>query len=368
MLNSNLLQQQIAVSFLQGIGPVRARLLLSKVPDLSCLFDYSLHELSALTGLSKTILKGMERKKALERAEQELPFIEKNDIQTYFVSDSLYPRRLKQCEDAPVMLYGRGNLDLNPLRTVAVVGTRNATEYGKNICIELIESLIGKNVLVVSGMAYGIDICVHQLCVKHNIPTVGVLGHGLDRLYPQAHKHTAKRMLDNGGLLTEFLPGTQPDRENFPMRNRIVAGMSDATIVVESKDKGGSLITAELANDYSRDVFAVPGNIGQIHSKGCNLLISQSKAHLYLSPEHFLKWMDWDQDKKQAIRQRELFNDLNDDERSVLAILEKEGEQHMDALAYKSQNPISKTSVLLFQLEMNGWVKALPGQKYILVA
>ena len=348
MLNNHLLQQQIAVSFLQGIGPVRARLLLSKVPDIKCLFEYSLHDLAGLTGLSKALLKQMNRELALSLAQKELAFIEKNKIQPFFITDSAYPRRLKQCEDAPVILYGKGNLELNPLRTVAIVGTRNATEYGKQTCEELVRALADKNVLIVSGMAYGIDICVHQLCVRHNIPTVGVLGHGLDRLYPNAHKNVAKQMLNNGGLLTEFLPGTLPDRENFPMRNRIVAGMCDATIVIESKDKGGSLITAELANDYSRDVFAVPGNLGQIYSVGCNQLISQSKAHLYLGPEYFLKWMNWDNDKKPKTAQRELFLDLNAEERVMLSILEKEGEQDMDTLAYKSHFPISKTSVLLF--------------------
>lgn len=367
MLNTHLLQQQIAVSFLQGIGPIRARAILSKLPNIDSLFRYSLKELEDATGITRKLLRQMNRDLALARAEKELHFIQKNQIQTYFFTEENYPRRLKQCEDAPILLYGRGNMDLNPPRTVAVVGTRNATAYGKQTCEELIHALSDKNILVVSGMAYGIDICVHQLCVKHNVPTVGVLGHGLDRLYPAAHKVTAKKMLNNGGLLTEYIPGTMPDRENFPMRNRIVAGMCDATIVVESKHKGGSLITAELANDYSRDVFAVPGNIGQEFSQGCNQLISQSKAHLYLSPDYFLNWMEWKEQKKPKTAQRALFLNLNDEERVVVDILQKEGEQHMDSLAVKSKNPISKTSVLLFQLEMNGWVKALPGQKYVLV-
>ncbi len=367
-MNTNQLQLQIALTFLQGIGSIRARLLLSKIPDINCLFSYSLHELQHATGLSKKILKQMNREEALIQAEKQLGFIERNNLKTFFIQSPDYPRRLKQCEDAPMILYGQGNLDLNPLRAVAIVGTRNATEYGREVCEKLILSLVGKNVLVVSGMAYGIDICVHQLCVKHNVPTIGVLGHGLDRLYPSAHKNTANKMLNTGGLLTEFLPGTLPDRENFPMRNRIVAGMCDATIVVESKNKGGSLITADLANDYSRDVFAVPGNVGQMYSEGCNQLISASKAHLYLSPEQFLKWMDWGDNKKAAKAQRQLFSNLSIDEKTMVDLLQLEGEQHMDALAYKSKMPISKTSVVLFQLEMNGLVKALPGKKYVLVA
>lgn len=366
-MNTSLLQRQIAVSLLQGIGPIRARQLLSKLPDLDSLFSYTLKELEKTTGVSKKLLQNMGREIALEKAANEIAFIEKNNISTYFLTDKDYPRRLKQCEDAPLILYGKGNMDLNPAETVAIVGTRKATPYGVSVCEELIKSFVGQDILVVSGMAYGIDICVHQLCVKHKIPTIGVLGHGLDRLYPQSHLKTAQRMLYTGGLLTEFLPGTLPDRVNFPMRNRIVAGMCDATIVVESKNKGGSLITADLANDYSRDVFAVPGNIGQQFSEGCNQLISQSKAHLFLSPEHFLKWMDWTQKKGDKAPQRQLFMDLNPDEQKMMDLLQNEGEQHMDALAQKSNKPISQTSVLLFQMEMNGLVKALPGNKYAIL-
>lgn len=368
IVNTNPLQLQIALTFLQGIGAVRARLLLSKVPDLQCLFNYSLRELEHATGLSKKLLKHMDRENALIKAQKQMNYFEKNNIHSYFIQQAEYPRRLKQCEDAPVLLFGKGNLDLNANRIVAIVGTRNATDYGREICEHLIQSFVGKNILVVSGMAYGIDICVHQLCVKHGVPTIGVLGHGLDRMYPSAHKNTANRMMENGGLLTEYLPGTLPDRENFPMRNRIVAGMCDATIVVESKNKGGSLITADLANDYSRDVFAVPGNIGQQFSEGCNKLISDSRAHLYLSPEHFLTWMNWSDDKKVVMAQRKLFTSLSAEEKTMIDLLETEGEQHMDALAYKSKMPISKTSVVLFQLEMNGLVRAMPGKKYILVA
>ncbi len=366
-MNSNQLQLQIALSLLQGIGPVRARKMLSVLPDLQFLFTANLRELEHTTGVSYSLLKKMRRQEALQAAEEELNFIHKKGIQTYFYTDVDYPRRLKQCEDAPILLYGKGSLDMNPLKTVAVVGTRNATPYGIQVCEELIQSFIGQNILVVSGMAYGIDICIHQLCVKHGIPTIGVLGHGLDRLYPQAHSSIAKRMLEKGGLLTEFMSGTNPDRENFPMRNRIVAGMCDATIVIESKSKGGSLITAELANDYSRDVFAVPGNVGQQYSEGCNQLISQSKAHLYLSPKHFLKWMDWTAQDKKPTRQRQLFVHLKPEEQEMVSLLENEGELHMDTLAYKSNKPISQTSVLLFQLEMQGCVKALPGKKYALV-
>jgi DNA processing protein len=366
-LEKNLLRQQIALTLLQGIGPVKARHLLSKVSDLSAVFESPLRELSHQTKFTLTSLKKMNRDFALEQAEKYLSYLINNEIQTCFITDPKYPRRLKQCADAPLLLYARGNMDLNPPKSLAIVGTRKATEYGKMVCEDFLQKVAGKNITVVSGMAYGIDICAHQLCLKYDIPTIGVLGHGLDKIYPSQHKSTALKMLNNGGLLTEFLPFTNPDRENFPMRNRIVAGMCDATLVIESKDRGGSLITADLANDYSRDVFAVPGNLGQIYSQGCNRLIQSSKAHLYLGPEHFLKWMDWGEETASKSIQVPLFVDLNPEEQVMVDILKTEGEQHMDVLSMKSKLPISQTSVVLFHLELNGVVRVLPGKKYVLI-
>ena len=366
MNNSNL-NYQIALTLLKGIGPIKARQLLSKLGSIEPLFQDSLVSISKQTEINHSFLKQMNRDRALEEANQHLSYFEKNEIESHFYTSESYPRRLKQCADAPLLLFGKGNLDLNATRIVAIVGTRNATEYGKSVCEEIIKGFIGKNILVVSGMAYGIDICAHQLCVRYGIPTIGVLGHGLDRLYPAEHLHTANKMLETGGLLTEYLPGTNPDRENFPMRNRIVAGMADATIVIESKESGGSLITAELANDYSRDVFAVPGNVGQIHSKGCNLLISKQKAHLITGSNDFLTWMQWKEELKPKSIQRLLFTDFSDEEQLLISILETEGDLSIDSLSTRTKTPVSKTNVLLFNLEMAGAIKTLPGKKYRLV-
>lgn len=358
------LNYQIALTQLKGIGPIKARFLLSKIEEIQSLFHDSYTSLSKRTGITGSFLKQMNREKALEEAKKHVDYIEKQQIISHFYLDKSYPTRLKQCTDAPLLLFSKGNLPLNNSRVVAIVGTRHATEYGKSVCEEMIKGFVGKDIVVVSGLAYGIDICIHQLCLKYTIPTIGVLGHGLDRMYPSEHSGTAIKMLENGGLLTEFLSGTKPDRENFPMRNRIVAGMSDATIVIESKESGGSLITAELANDYSRDVFAIPGNVGQIYSKGCNLLISKQKAHLITGSGDFLKWMQWDEEKKIPSIQTMLFDDFTEEEQGIISILKLEGELSIDSLSTKAKTPVSKTSVLLFNLEMAGVVKMLPGKKY----
>jgi len=353
----------IALTLLKGIGPKKAKLLLSKLDSIESIFNDSYSKISSLTGIGINLLKQMDRKEALAKSDIFQDYFTKNGIKTHFYLEKNYPRRLKHCADAPLLLFSKGNMDFNASKLVSVVGTRNASEYGKSICEELINGFAGKDILVVSGMAYGIDICVHQLCVKNNIPTIGVLGHGLDRIYPSIHKGTANKMILNGGLLTEFLPGTKPDRENFPMRNRIVAGMSDATIVVESKDSGGSLITAELANDYSRDVFAYPGNVGQIYSKGCNALIAKQKAHLITNSSDFLKLMQWEEELKKSV-QTQLFTDLSSEEMSIINLFSNESVLNIDVISMKSNLPISKTNVLLFNLELSGILKSLPGKMY----
>ena len=361
------LHYKLGLSFLFGIGPKKAAVLVSKLGSPEAVFTEDSKYIQQLTGMSMNVIRQMDRKKALEKADQQMEFLDRQNIQTHFYMDLNYPRRLRQCDDAPLVLYSKGNFDPNPTRTVAVVGTRSSTDYGRGLCEELIQEFQGADIQVVSGMAFGIDICAHQLCVKHGIQTIGVLGHGLDRIYPRLHKRTAEQMLENGGLLTEFIPGTQPDRENFPMRNRIVAGMTDATIVVESKGTGGSLITAELANDYNRDVFAFPGNVGQVYSEGCNELIRRNKAHLIIHGKQFLKEMGWQQVVESATGiQKQWFAELTDDERTVCEFLNGSDGEHIDVICLGIKRSVSKISVLLFQLEMKGMVRTLPGKKYVL--
>lgn len=366
-MNNTQLTYQIGLTFLKGIGPRKASQLVSKLGSLEAVFSEKLSSIHHLTGIGKSVLTNMQRDKALHLAEEQVNYVIKHSVATHFYLDANYPRRLKQCEDAPLLLYSKGNLDPNPIRVVSIVGTRASTEYGRNLCEELIHSIKDSEIQVISGMAYGIDICAHHLCVKNNIQTIGILGHGLDRLYPSAHNRTAEQMFLNGGLMTEFIPGTNPDRENFPMRNRIVAGMSDATIVIESKKSGGSLITAELANDYNRDVFAFPGNVGQQFSEGCNMLIQKHKAQLVLNGADFLKQMNWEEQKNAKTIQRSCFIELNEEEQNVCKHLEGSSGEHVDVLSLKTMLSISALNVQLFHLEMKGVVRSMPGKKYSLI-
>lgn len=354
---------RIALSLLHGIGPKKAGQLISKMGGVEPIFTERLATLRKATGFNSDLLKQMDRDHALIEAEKQLEYIVKHKINVHFYLDNNYPRRLRQCADAPLILYSKGDFDPNPVRAVSVVGTRTATEYGKFLCEELIHTLEGNEIQVVSGMAYGIDIIAHQNCVKRKIQTVGVLGHGLDRIYPSAHKRTAEMMLEHGGVLTEFLPGTKPDRENFPMRNRIVAGMTDATIVVESKASGGSLITADMALDYNKDVFAYPGNVGQTHSEGCNLIIQKDKARLITNGSDFLDLMGWIAPKNQSAQRRIQFDQLNSEETEIIQLLGDQG-LHIDVIAMQLKKPVSSISVLLLTLEIKGVIKSLPGNRY----
>ena len=264
-------------------------------------------------------------------------------------------------------MYSKGTVDYNNQRVISIVGTRKATDYGKDFCNELIKDLVPHNPLIVSGLAYGIDVCAHKAALQHNLPTIGVLAHGLDRLYPAQHKSVASQMLDNGALLSDFKSGTKPDRENFPKRNRIVAGMSDLTIVIESSKKGGSLITAHIANDYNRDVFALPGRIGDSQSEGCNNLIKSHKAALIQSAKDIEYVMGWEVQKKNTPIQTQLFVELTPEQKTLTAILSKQDKIGIDKLSLLAKMPMSQTTSLLLNLEFDGVVKSLPGKLYKLV-
>jgi len=355
---------KIALSQLHGVGPVRASQLISKIDTIETLFTESIKSIWLETGFSKTILKSLKREEALIKAEKQVEFNQKSNILTHFFLDKDYPRRLKQCGDPPIVIYSKGNLNLNQTKIVSIVGTRNLTNYGTKLIHELIESLKNQDIQVISGLAYGVDILAHRLCVINKIETIGVLGHGLDRIYPFKHRATAIEMLEKGGLVTEFMINTNPDRENFPMRNRIVAGMADATIVVESKIKGGSIITAELANDYSRDVFAFPGDVDRPFSEGCNDLIRKQKAHLITKGDDFLTFMNWKESQKKIVQQKQLFHDFSPDEMKIIEILEESEELHADVLCMKSGITPSQINVVLFNLEMSNAIQQLPGKRF----
>ena len=363
-MKSHHLEKKIALTLLNGIGPKKAAILVSKMGGVDAVFDTSLKTIHHESGIRMDLLKSMNRKKALEEGFKHCEFIDKHGIQTHFFTDTNYPRRLRQCADAPLLLYSKGQFDPNPSRSIAIVGTRSASDYGRILCEELITHFEGTNIQVISGMAYGIDIIAHQACVRNQIETLGVLGHGLDRIYPSNHRSTAEKMLENGGLLTEFLPGTKPDRENFPMRNRIVAGMTDATVVVESKITGGSLITADLALDYNRDVFAYPGNVGVSTSEGCNFLIRSNKAQMITCAADLLKEMSWVTNKPGKESQHRInLEELSTEEKEIVEFLEDTA-QHIDVISVKLKRPVSQISVTLLTLEIKGLIKSIAGNKY----
>lgn len=311
---------------------------------------------------------------AMRRAEKELEFDENHRIKPLVFNDDDYPQRLRECEDAPLVVYYRGNADLNKQRIISVVGTRHCTVYGQEIISKFISQLkeLCPDVLVVSGLAYGVDIQAHRNALKNGFETVGVLAHGLDYLYPTAHRDTATEMLKQGGLLTEFMTSTNADKINFVRRNRIIAGTADATIVVESAAHGGGLITADIANSYGREVFAFPGNIGMPYSEGCNNLIRDNKAALITSAEDFVKTMGWEQDAKlkkarEKGIERQMFPELTDDETRIVNTLQHTNDLQANIISVKCGLPISTVASTLFNLELKGIVRLYAGGVYHLI-
>lgn len=353
---------QIGLTLIPGVGDVNGKKLIHYCGSAEAVFNSSRKELLAIPGMGMATVNSIVSQNVLHRAEEELNFMEKNNIMALFYEDEHYPKRLLNCYDHPLLLYYKGNKVLNHHRVVGVVGTRKATSYGRRYCNELIEGLQDKDILVVSGLAYGIDSCAHQKSVALDIPTVGVLGHGLDMIYPDQNSKLVVEMQRKGGLLSEFLSKTKPDREHFPKRNRVVAGMCDALIVVESGEKGGALITAELANSYNRDVFAVPGRLNDSFSKGCNNLIKTNRAVLVQSVNDIAYIMGWG--NKIQPKQTQLFNDLSDKEIQLLELLKESGEQSIDNLIIRSGMQASLVANTLLNLELKGVIQSLPGKQY----
>lgn len=363
----------IALTMVPGIGHIGAKHLISGTGNAVDVFRLRKDLPERIPEVSRRVVEALDCPEAIARARQEYEFIRKNRISCLTFHDEAYPSRLRECEDAPVVLFFKGNTDLNSLHVINMVGTRNATDYGTQICASFLRDLktLCPDVLVVSGLAYGIDIHAHREALANELPTVGVLAHGLDRIYPYVHRKTAVDMLESGGLLTEFMSGTNPDRHNFVSRNRIVAGMCDATIVIESAEKGGSLITAELAESYHRDCFAFPGCVNDEYSKGCNLLIRENRASLLLSAEDFVKAMGWDMSvipSEKVNIQRSLFLELSDEEQKIVTILEKRGNLQINSLVVEADIPVHKINAILFELEMKGVVRVLAGGMYQLLA
>ncbi|HXS55036.1 MAG TPA: DNA-processing protein DprA [Hanamia sp.] len=356
---------QIALTLVPNIGDVRSKGLIQHFGDASAVFHAQKKALEAIEGIGLKAIESLLNFKDFKRAEEEIGFIKKYNITPLFLTDKNYPQRLLNCYDSPPMLYYKGNANLNSSKIVAIVGTRNNNEYGKNITEKLVDQLANEDILIVSGLAFGIDSIAHKSCIKNNVPTIGVLAHGLDRVYPAQNASLAKQMISCGGLLTEFKSNTIPDKQNFPGRNRIVAGISDCVIVVESGIKGGSLITAELANGYNKDVFAIPGRVEDSKSSGCNYLIKNNKAMLITSADDILDNMGWKETKKPSVKkQRELFIEFSAEEKVVVDILQTQEQVHIDELYFKSKLSSSTVAQALLMLEMQGIVASMPGKMY----
>lgn len=354
---------EIGLTLLPGVGDVVGKRFVTYCGSARAIFEEDKKSLEKITGIRKSTIDAICSKDVLLRAEEEVRFMEKNNVKPLFYQYPDYPQRLLNCDDAPMMLYYKGNADLNADRVVAIVGTRNVTECGCANCANLVEDLVDDNVLIVSGLAYGVDTEAHTMAVKNEIPTVGVLGCGLQTIYPSTNKTLASRMALNGGLLSECISGTQPERENFPRRNRIIAGMADAVVVIESALKGGSLITAELANSYNRDVFAFPGRVSDIFSQGCNYLIRTNRASLIESVEDLRYVMRWDKKAKKEI-QTQFFRQFTSEEKAIMDCFGTETVIALDDMIVKTGQPTPKLAALLLTLEFDGIIKALPGKRY----
>ncbi|HEV8283686.1 MAG TPA: DNA-processing protein DprA [Chitinophagaceae bacterium] len=365
-MNNDLLYQ-LALTEVPNVGWVQAKILAMQFGEAEKIFKAKQSVLEKIEGIGTVRANSIKQFNDFANAEQEIKFIEKFKIKPLFVTDKQYPNRLLNCYDSPTILFYKGVADLNASKIVAIVGTRTHTDYSKKVTEKLVQELSSQNILIVSGMAFGVDGIAHKAAIKNNLFTVGVLGHGLDQIYPPDHAHLAKDILKNGGgLLTEFRSKTKPDKHNFPTRNRIVAGMSDATIVVESGIKGGSMVTAELANGYNKDVFAFPGKVTDNKSAGCNYLIKSNKAMLLTDAQQLIEIMGWEE-KKQKPKpksQKDIFIELSKDEKLIIDILNEKETVHIDEINLRSGLSSSAIAAAILNLELQNVVSGLPGKIY----
>lgn len=367
-MTDNLLYQ-VALTLVPQVGAMTAKNLVSYCGSAEGVFRASRKELLKIPGIGTVVANSILSAPVLQLAERELDFIETNNVEAVFYTDERYPARLKQCADSPVILFFKGSSSqlLNSDRIVAIVGTRQPSDYGKAVCEEIVEGLKTYKTLIISGLAYGIDITAHRKSTLNHIPNIGVLGHGLGSIYPTQHRSVAMKMIENGGLLTEYIHSANPDREHFPMRNRIIAGMCDALLVVETAASGGSMISAQLAVDYGRDLFAVPGRIHDLKSIGCNYLIQHNCAKLTISATDIAETMGWEENGKTNVRQAQLLLDLSAEETVLLRQIQLQPEIAIDQLSILSQMAPGELASTLLGLEFKGAIRTLPGKRYIVL-
>ncbi len=369
MANNELIYR-IAIELIPKVGSITTKRLIAYCGSAEMVFKQSKNALLKIPGIGETIAHQVVTQQVLSLAEKEVEFIERYKIRPLYFTDSDYPERLRQCEDGPVILYVKSNCDINfnADKIISVVGTRKATAYGKHVCEEIISGIAqkGYNAIVVSGLAYGIDITAHKAALKNDLPTIAVLGHGLNTIYPSVHRNIARNIVGKGALVTDFISETLFDRKNFLRRNRIIAGLADATIVVESALEGGALVTADIANSYNRDVFAVPGNVDAIYSQGCNMLIKQNKAALIESADDLEFYLGWKPSTNSPqVKQFTIdFSSFSLEEQKILDFLKNNGEKNVDLIALATGLPVSKVLSLLLNLEFSGAVLSKPGKVF----
>ncbi|MCG1035359.1 DNA-processing protein DprA [Polaribacter sargassicola] len=349
----------------RAVGDILAKKLIVNVGDIEQVFKEKPTILSKINGIGAHVLKTLFDTENIKLAERELAYIKKNNISYSYFLDKDYPLNLQNCIDSPILLFKDGNLNFNNKKIISIVGTRNMSSYGRDFCNNIIKELAEYNPIIVSGFAYGVDICAHKAAIEHNLQTIAVLAHGFEQIYPKVHKKYINQVNENGGFLTEFWSEEQPLRENFLKRNRIVAGISNATIIIESAAKGGSLVTADIANSYNKDVFAVPGRTVDLYSKGCNNLIKNNKAHLLTSASDIVKMLNWDlKEKPQVQIQKQLFVELNEEEQKINDYLHLKGKQVLDVISLECNIPIYQLPSILLQMELKGVLKPLAGKMF----
>ena len=357
---------KIALTLIPKVGPVTARQLLSYAGSPEEVFRCSKKALMRIPGIGPAIAEAISAQTVLSSAEKELQILFQNKIKPIFITDEAYPGRLRHFPDSPLLLFYQGSADLNPARCISIIGTRKPSPYGISFCEDLIQGLWPYSPTIVSGLAYGIDITAHRKAHEIGLPTIGVMAHGHGHFYPSEHRSVGRRMLENGGLLCEYTYNTAAEKEYFPLRNRIVAGICDALIVVETGPEGGSMITAQFANEYNKDVFALPGRANDPASVGCNLLIKTHRAQLLESPEDLVQALTWDEQQRRQGVQQSLFSELEPEEKKIVDLLGQNQEAYIDDLVAWSGKSPGTLAALLLDMELKGIVRTLPGKRYSL--
>lgn len=368
MMTDQDLLYTLALQHVPNIGDITAKRLINHCGSAQAVLKEKKQNLLRIDGIGSVILGDLQNTEYLKQAEKELEFINSNHFIVSYFKENDYPDKLKHCIDGPILLFQTGNIKLKQQHIISIVGARKITTSGIAFCEDLVARLVPYNPIIVSGFAYGTDITAHKAAIKHNLQTIGCLAHGLNTIYPKVHKRYMADMEKNGGFFTDFWSSDKFDKRNFLKRNRIIAGLSEATIVIESAEKGGSLVTADIANSYNRDVFAVPGRTTDSQSIGCNNLIKHQKAHMLTTPIDIPYILNWNlEDDKKPVIQKQLFVELEATEKIIYNYLKQNEKQQLDVIAINCVLPIFKVASILLTMELKGVIRPLPGKLFEVV-